>query len=174
MLDNQNEELETEEFEEIHSDEVDRVVEKLAELMESVESETIGDYLEEASNKIFELVYDEDDVEVAEDETDVLEGEEDEYEEYEIDEDDALGRIARVRCRLIRRKYPGRYRDGAAACRGFFCVFRVTASRAKIQASSASSVGGASGTASSGVGSSSGGLFSVATSSTSYSARPSA
>jgi hypothetical protein len=88
MLEDQIEELETEEFEVIHSDEVDRVVEQLAKLMESVESETIGDYLEETSNKIFELVYDEEDEEIDGEEAAELESDEDEDEEYEVDEED--------------------------------------------------------------------------------------
>ena len=44
-----------EEFEEITSDEVDRVVEQLEKLIESVSSENIKSYLEEAANNIFFL-----------------------------------------------------------------------------------------------------------------------
>jgi DNA-binding transcriptional regulator GbsR (MarR family) len=51
---------ENEEFEEITSDEVDRVVEQLEKLMETVSSENIKSYLEEAVNHIFFLLYDED------------------------------------------------------------------------------------------------------------------
>ncbi len=42
-----------EEFEEITSEEVDRVVEQLEKLIESVSSENIKSYLEEAANNIF-------------------------------------------------------------------------------------------------------------------------
>jgi hypothetical protein len=45
------------EYEEITSDEVDRVVEELERLMESVQSENIKSYIEEAINDIFFLVY---------------------------------------------------------------------------------------------------------------------
>lgn len=51
-----------EEFEEITSDEVDRVLETLEELIDSVESENIRAYLEGAMNNIFYLVYSDDDV----------------------------------------------------------------------------------------------------------------
>lgn len=46
------------EFEEISSDEVDRVVDELEELMETVESENIRAALEEAMTSVFYLVYD--------------------------------------------------------------------------------------------------------------------
>jgi hypothetical protein len=52
---------ENEEFEEITSDEVDRVVEQLEKLIETVSSENIKSYLEEAVNKIFFLLYDDED-----------------------------------------------------------------------------------------------------------------
>lgn len=52
---------ENEEFEEITSDEVDRVVEQLEKLMETVSSENIKSYLEEAVNNIFFLLYDDED-----------------------------------------------------------------------------------------------------------------
>jgi hypothetical protein len=52
---------ETEDFEEITSDEVDRVVEQLEKMMETVSSENIKSYLEEAVNNIFFLLYDDDD-----------------------------------------------------------------------------------------------------------------
>lgn len=57
-----------EEFEEITSDEVDRVVGLLEELMLSVESENINSLLEEAATSIYELVYDESDEVEQEDE----------------------------------------------------------------------------------------------------------
>ena len=47
------------EEEEISTDEVDRVLEKLTNLLESVESSTVHEYLEEAYNHIFSLVYEE-------------------------------------------------------------------------------------------------------------------
>jgi len=47
------------EFEEISSDEVDRIVAALEELTESVSSETIRSFLEECSNSVYYLVYDE-------------------------------------------------------------------------------------------------------------------
>ena len=47
------------EFEEITSDEVDRVVDALESLMETVSSENIRTYLEEASENIYQLIYDE-------------------------------------------------------------------------------------------------------------------
>ena len=49
------------EYEEITSDEVDRVVEQLEKLMETVSSENIKTYLEEAVNNIFFLLYDDED-----------------------------------------------------------------------------------------------------------------
>jgi hypothetical protein len=53
--------LDGEEYEEITSDEVDRVVEQLERLMESVQSENIKSYLEDAINNIFFLVYEDED-----------------------------------------------------------------------------------------------------------------
>ena len=61
-----NESLEGEEFEEITSDEVDRVVEALEKLTGTVESENIRVILENASNDIWYLVYDEEETETAE------------------------------------------------------------------------------------------------------------
>ena len=55
-------------YEEISSDEVDRVAEALERLMESVQSENIQAFLEEASNHILALVYDEDDLDEIQDE----------------------------------------------------------------------------------------------------------
>lgn len=52
-----------EEFEEITSEEVDRVVALLEELMESVDSENIRTYLEEAMNNIYYLIYEDEDEE---------------------------------------------------------------------------------------------------------------
>jgi len=57
--------LDGEEFEEITSDEVDRVVDQLEQLMETVTSENIKSYLEDAINNIFFLVYDSDDGDVS-------------------------------------------------------------------------------------------------------------
>jgi hypothetical protein len=78
MLEDKSEAIDNDEFEEIHSDEVDRVVERLAELAETVESETISDYIEEASTKIYELIYE-------------AEEEEEEAEDGEVDELDSEG-----------------------------------------------------------------------------------
>lgn len=50
-------------FEEICSDEVDRVVETLDNLIENTQSENIKHFLEEASSNIYYLVYEDDDVE---------------------------------------------------------------------------------------------------------------
>lgn len=50
-----------EEFEEISSEEVDRVVEALDRLMEGVQSENIKHYLEEAASNIYYLVYEDED-----------------------------------------------------------------------------------------------------------------
>lgn len=46
-------------YEEISSDEVDRVVDALEELVSGVESENIKTYLEEALNAVYYLVYEE-------------------------------------------------------------------------------------------------------------------
>jgi len=54
--------------EEISTDEVDRVLESLTNLLESVESATVHEYLEETYNQIFSLVYEEDGVEESESE----------------------------------------------------------------------------------------------------------
>lgn len=53
-----------EQFEEITSEEVDRVVAQLEALIESTDSENIRSYLEEAMNEIYFLVYEEEDGEV--------------------------------------------------------------------------------------------------------------
>ena len=49
-----------EEYEEITSEEVDRVIAGLEALMGQTKSENIRSYLEEAADQIFELVYGED------------------------------------------------------------------------------------------------------------------
>ena len=51
----------SDEYEEICSDEVDRVVESLERLAESVSSENIRSMLEETSQNVYELVYEEED-----------------------------------------------------------------------------------------------------------------
>lgn len=56
------------EYEEITSDEVDRIVESLEKLIGSTESVNIQTYLEEALNNIFYLVYDQEDAETVDDE----------------------------------------------------------------------------------------------------------
>jgi uncharacterized FlaG/YvyC family protein len=54
------------EFEEITSDEVDRVVEQLEALIETVDSENIRFSLEEAANSIYSLIYEDENDAVAE------------------------------------------------------------------------------------------------------------
>ena len=49
----------SDEYEEISSEEVDRVVEALDRLMEGVQSENIKHYLEEAASNMYYLVYEE-------------------------------------------------------------------------------------------------------------------
>lgn len=49
----------TDEFEEISSEEVDRVVETLDRLIAGIQSENIKHYLEEAASNIYYLVYEE-------------------------------------------------------------------------------------------------------------------
>ncbi len=51
----------SEEYEEISSDEVDRIVATLEVLMDSTSSENIKGHLEEALNNVYYLVYDQDD-----------------------------------------------------------------------------------------------------------------
>lgn len=58
-----------EQFEEITSEEVDRVVAELETLIESTSSENICSFLEEAMNEIYYLVYEEEVDEAADDET---------------------------------------------------------------------------------------------------------
>lgn len=62
MSDLNNEAPEGEEFEEITSDEVDRVVEALENLAATVESENVRLILENASNDIWYLVYNDEDL----------------------------------------------------------------------------------------------------------------
>ena len=57
-------ENEEQDFEEINSDEVDRVVEVLDGLIENVQSENIKHYLEEASSNVYYLVYEDEDEEL--------------------------------------------------------------------------------------------------------------
>ncbi len=52
----------SDEYEEINSEEVDRVVEALDRLIEGVQSENIKHYLEEAASNIYYLVYEEEDL----------------------------------------------------------------------------------------------------------------
>ena len=81
-LEGSEEDLETsEEYEEISSDEVDSVLESLEELANRVTSENIKTYLEEASQQIYELVY----------EDEAADEEEGELEDDEILEDEILG-----------------------------------------------------------------------------------
>lgn len=54
-----SEENSQEEYEEITSEEVDRVVARLEALIESTDSENIRSFLEEAMNEIYYLVYEE-------------------------------------------------------------------------------------------------------------------
>jgi hypothetical protein len=60
---------ETDEYEEISSDEVDRVVEALDRLIAGVQSENVKHYLEEAASNIYFLVYEEEDVQELDDTT---------------------------------------------------------------------------------------------------------
>ena len=59
----------SDEYEEISSDEVDRVVSALEDLSETIDSENIRVFLEEASERIYHLVYSEGE----EDDEDLLE-----------------------------------------------------------------------------------------------------
>lgn len=58
-------EAQDDEFEEITSEEVDRVVEALDQLIHSVDSENIRWFLEEAAGSIFSLIYDDEHDEVS-------------------------------------------------------------------------------------------------------------
>ncbi|MFP6693786.1 MAG: hypothetical protein VB875_12240 [Pirellulales bacterium] len=59
----ESDEIEEDEYEEIEeeisSDEVDRVLESLSSLMEGVESEAVHEYLVQAYNSVFALIYEE-------------------------------------------------------------------------------------------------------------------
>ncbi|MEO2035616.1 MAG: hypothetical protein ABGZ35_26355 [Planctomycetaceae bacterium] len=66
------------EFEEISSDEVDRIVEVLDNLIEGVDSDNIKHYLEEASSNIYYLVYED-----AEDESEATAADETAVEEVD-------------------------------------------------------------------------------------------
>ena len=61
----ESDEIEEDEYEEIEeeisSDEVDRVLESLSSLMEGVQSESVHEYLGQAYNSVFALIYEEDD-----------------------------------------------------------------------------------------------------------------
>jgi len=54
------------EFEEINSDEVDRIVEVLDNLIEGVDSDNVKHYLEEASSNIYYLIYEDSEDETTE------------------------------------------------------------------------------------------------------------
>ena len=85
----------SEEYEEITSDEVDSVVEKLEELANCVSSENIRAYLDQACQQIYELVYDEEDEEeeAADDEEELLSDDLDSDEPL-TDEDDLAAEAA--------------------------------------------------------------------------------
>ena len=67
MVENRNAQVQGDEYEEITSEDVDRVIAGLEALMGQTKSENIRAYLEEAADQIFELVYG-DDAEVVIDE----------------------------------------------------------------------------------------------------------
>ena len=71
--------------EEIGTEEVDRVLESLTNLLETVESATVQEYLEEAYNQIFSLIYEE-----ADSEEDSEEDGEVVLEEDGLEEDDEI------------------------------------------------------------------------------------
>ena len=79
------------EEEEITSEEVDRVLESLTNLLESVESATVHEYLEETYNQIFSLIYEEEEVTEGEvtEEDEMVALEEDEV-DFEDDLEDDL------------------------------------------------------------------------------------
>jgi hypothetical protein len=68
MAENHIAQVNGDEYEEITSEDVDRVIAGLEALMSQTRSENIRAYLEEAADQIFELVYGED-AEVMEDES---------------------------------------------------------------------------------------------------------
>jgi hypothetical protein len=55
------------EFEEINSDEIDRIVEVLDNLIEGVDSDNVKHYLEEASSNIYYLIYEDSEDEATDD-----------------------------------------------------------------------------------------------------------
>lgn len=57
MSEDIQDQIDDQDYEEISSDEVDRVVEVLDGLLENVQSENIKHFLEEASSNIYYLVY---------------------------------------------------------------------------------------------------------------------
>ena len=63
---------EVEEFEEINSEEVDRIVGVIEDLLPTVESENVKGFLEEAMNNIYYLVYDEEDEELEDEDGETL------------------------------------------------------------------------------------------------------
>ena len=79
------------EEEEITSEEVDRVLESLTNLLESVESANVHEYLEETYNQIFSLIYEEEEVTEGEvtEEDEMVALEEDEV-DFEDDLEDDL------------------------------------------------------------------------------------
>lgn len=83
----------SDEYEEISSDEVDRIVESLEELADTVSSENIRALLEEASQNVYDLVYDEEDeleIDAEDSEEELLEADE----LLEVDEDDQTAEAA--------------------------------------------------------------------------------
>ncbi|MCP4171375.1 MAG: hypothetical protein GY758_11450 [Fuerstiella sp.] len=60
MFEETIDQAEDNDFEEICSDEVDRVVEVLDGLIENIQSENVKHFLEEASSSIYYLVYEDD------------------------------------------------------------------------------------------------------------------
>lgn len=79
--------IDTDEFEEINSEEVDRIVGVIEELLPTIESENVKSLLEEAMNNIYYLVYDEEDEELEDEDGEVLEDEDEEEEEAVLEED---------------------------------------------------------------------------------------
>ncbi|HIK93588.1 MAG TPA: hypothetical protein EYG03_16690 [Planctomycetes bacterium] len=84
------EQADEQDFEEICSDEVDRVVEVLDGLIENIQSENVKHFLEEASSNIYYLVYE--DEEASEDADE--EASEDAIEEASEEDDEELEQAA--------------------------------------------------------------------------------
>lgn len=84
------EQADDQDFEEICSDEVDRVVEVLDGLIENIQSENVKHFLEEASSNIYYLVYE--DEEASEDADE--EASEDAIEEASEEDDEELEQAA--------------------------------------------------------------------------------